>query len=106
MVISRATRSGNEAATWRIIGNHGGTVIADPDDPENQVLRLVATGPTEHMHNHAETTLKYGDEYVRHQYIRTDYEISFRARWVSGSNQLNSRLYFNRLPRTTLLDRP
>ena len=56
---------GSEAAKWRIIGNHHGTVVADPDDPENQVLRLVANGPTEHMHNHAETTLKFGDTYVR-----------------------------------------
>ena len=43
--------------TWRIIGNHHGEVIDDPDQPGNKVLRLVATGGTEHMSNHAETTL-------------------------------------------------
>ena len=50
---------GSSAATWRLIGNHRHSeVIVDPDDPANQVLRFVATGATEHMHNHAETTLK------------------------------------------------
>lgn len=85
---------------WRILGNHRHSELAtDPDDPSNSVLRLVATGPTEHMHNHAETTL------TRTLDTR-EYRVSFRARWVSGSNQLNTRLYFNRLPHTTLLDRP
>jgi hypothetical protein len=87
-------------AHWRLLGNHrGSAVVPDPDDPANPVLRLFATGPTGHMHNHAETTLL---EPVRAR----EYEVSFRARWVSGSNQLNSRLYFNRLPRTTLLEQP
>jgi len=85
---------------WRLLGNHRHSeVVADPDDPANLVLRLVATGSTEHMHNHAETTLL--------QPIGTrEYDLSFRARWISGSNQLNSRLYFNRLPRTTLVEQP
>jgi hypothetical protein len=87
-------------STWRIIGNHSGSVIADPDDPTNQVLRLVATGQTEHMHNHAETTVKDGANYVTIS-NRNTYEISFRAKWISGSNQLNTRLWFNRLPETT-----
>lgn len=87
-------------ARWRLLGNHRHSeIVPDPDDPSDSVLRLVATGPTGHMHNHAETTLlrALGAEEV---------ELSFRARWVSGSNQLHSRLYFNRLPRTTLLEQP
>ena len=96
---------GQQPATWRIIGNHRHSqVVTDPDDPDNKALRLVATGPTEHMHNHAETTVKNGGEFVRIQ-NNAVYRISYRAKWVSGSNQLNSRLYFNRLPRTTLLER-
>ena len=76
--------------------------IADPEDPTNQVLQLLATGPTEHMHNHAETTFADGAPIV----TGGQYEISFRAKWVSGSNQLNTRLYFNKLPQTTLVDVP
>jgi hypothetical protein len=85
---------------WRLLGNHRHSeVVADPDDPGNPVLRLVATGATGHMHNHAETTLL--------QPIGTrEYEVSFRARWISGSNQVNTRLYFNRLPRTILVEQP
>ena len=96
---------GEHPDKWRLIGNHRHSeIIVDPADSQNQVLRFVATGPTEHMHNHAETTLKDGNEFVD---IDNDqvYEISFRAQWVSGSNQLNSRLYFNRLPRTSLIER-
>ncbi len=90
----------DEDDRWRLLGNHRHSeVVPDPDDPANGVLRLVATGPTGHMHNHAETTLlkPIGDH---------EYEISFRARWISGSNQLHSRLYFNRLPTTTLVAQP
>lgn len=87
-------------AHWRLLGNHRhGGVVPDPDDPSNPVLRVVATGAEGHMHNHVETTLLRP---VRDR----EYEISFRARWVSGSNQLNTRLYFNRLPRTTRVAQP
>ncbi len=93
----------NGAASWRFLGNHRhSAVIPDPDDPTNPVLRLVATGPTEHMHNHLETTLAGNASVVNGR----TYRISFRARWISGSPRLNSRLYFSRLARTTLLDTP
>ena len=88
------------SGAWRLLGNHRHSgVVPDPEEPANPVLRLVATGPTGHMHNHAETTLL--------EPIGTgEYEISFRARWISGSNQVNTRLYFNRLARTTLVEQP
>ena len=88
------------ASKWRLLGNHGGTVIDDPDQPGNKVLRLVATGSTDHMSNHVETTLA-GNRSVANGRV---YRISYRAKWVSGSRQLNTRLYFNRLARTTILD--
>lgn len=91
------------AGAFRIIGNHRHSeVVIDPDDPGNHVLRLAATGPTEHMHNHLETTLAGGHRITNGR----TYRISMRARWVSGSNQLHARLYFNRLARTTVLARP
>ncbi len=90
----------DDLAPWRLLGTHRhGGLVPDPDDSANSVLRLVATGATEHMHNHVETTLG-------RPISAREYAISFRARWVSGSNQLNSRLYFNRLPVTSLLPRP
>ncbi len=89
-------------AGWRVLGNHTGTIIADPGQPGNQVLRLVAGGSTDHDGNLAETTLAAGRSIVNGR----TYEISFRARWISGSPSLNTRLYFNRLPRTTRLAVP
>ncbi|MDB4798826.1 CotH kinase family protein, partial [Verrucomicrobia bacterium] len=88
---------------WRLLGNHSRfEVIDDPTQAGNKVLRVTATGPTEHMSNHAETTLRFGNAFVSVSANR-EYEISFRAKWLGGSNQLNTRLYFNRLPETTLL---
>lgn len=95
------TSSGDDK--WRILGTHRHTeVIVDPESGSNHVLLFVATGPTEHMHNHLETTLADGRSITNGQ----EYEITFRAKWISGSNQLNTRLYFNRMAKTTLIDKP
>ncbi|MBN8458359.1 MAG: lamin tail domain-containing protein [Verrucomicrobia bacterium] len=88
---------------WRCIGNHGQgrtVVITDPADPSNKCLRVVATGATEDKHNRIETTFVGSERAV---VVGRTYRISFRARWVAGSNQINSRLYFNYLQRTSLL---
>jgi hypothetical protein len=88
---------------WRLLGNHSRSrVIPDPSNPGNRVLHLVATGPTEHMHNHLETTLAGNRSIVNGR----EYEVSYRAKWLGGSSQLNTRLYFNRVARTTLLKVP
>lgn len=85
---------------WRFLGNHSDArIVTDPDNASNHVLYLHATGATEHMHNHIETTLAGGRDVVNGR----TYQISFKARWISGCNKLNTRLYFNRLARTTLL---
>lgn len=96
---------GAAPATWRIQGTHQGTVIADPTNAANKVLRLVASGPGEHLANHAETTLKAGAAFET-VVLGTQYEISFKAKWIAGSPQLNSRLFFNYLPKTTILVTP
>jgi len=93
----------NGATSWRTIGTHAqSSVIVDPANSANHVLHLIASGPAEHMHNHAETTLAGGATIVNGR----EYRISFRARWLAGSNQLHTRLYFNRLAQTTSLDVP
>lgn len=99
--------SSGDASFWRLIGNHRtSVVIDDPYQPGNKVLKLMASGPTEHMSNHAETTLKAGNTFISSINPSLDYRISLRARWLRGSNQLNTRLWLNRLPRTTLLTAP
>jgi hypothetical protein len=90
-------------SSWRPRGNHRHCeVVPDPDAPGNPVLRLLALGPTEHMHNQLDTTLANGESVNN----GTVYEISFRARWVEGSNQVLTRLYFNRFPKRHLVEVP
>ena len=91
----------DNAAAWKLVGNHRhGEIIDDPDSPGNKVLRIVATGATEHMNNQIFTKLASSISNGR------VYEISFRARWVSGSRQLHTRLYFNRCANVNFIDRP
>lgn len=88
---------------WRVLGTHQfSRVIDDPDQPGNRVLQVVATGPQEHMHNHIATTLTGGLSVANGQ----TYEISYRAKWLRGSRWLNTRLWFNRVARTTELVAP
>ncbi len=88
---------------WRALGDHGRSrVEADPDKAGGHVLHLVATGPTDHMHNHLETTLANGRAVTDGK----TYQVSFRAKWLAGNNRLNTRLYFNRVARTTALPMP
>ena len=92
---------GGSPAAWRILGNHQASgVVALPEG--GRALKLVATGPLEHSYNLASTTFANG----RSLNSSRTYEISFRAKWVAGSPQLNTRLYFNRLSRTHILPQP
>lgn len=104
-LIQNGNFNAGTAATWRIIGTHVGTIVDDPTAPGNKVLKVSASGGTEHMHNHAETTLKLGAAYHAINGSQT-YSISFRAKWLRGSNRLHTRLWHNRLPRQTLLNMP
>ncbi len=104
-LIQNGNFSGGNANFWRVIGTHSGSVVDDPLSPGNKVLKVVATAETEHMHNQAGTTLKNGAAF--HTLVATDtYNITFRAKWLRGSNLLHSRLYVNRLPLKTVLNRP
>ena len=97
---------GSQPGKWRLLGSHGAHgqsyVVEDPSQPGNHVLQLVATSGTEHEHNHAETTLAGNRKIVAGR----EYKISYRAKWLGGSNQINTRLYFNWLQATTLIDVP
>ena len=98
--------AGEVADKWRAVGTHGSheqtVVVVDPDNAANKCLHVVATGPTGDKHNKIETT--YADR--ERVSVGTEYEISFRAKWLRGSNQVNTRLYFNYLQKTTLLSVP
>jgi hypothetical protein len=88
------------AAHWRLLGNHRTSrVEAEPGNPGNQVLHLIASGAGEYQGNQIESTFIGNQALVEGR----TYEISLRARWLSGGGRLNTRLYFNRLPRTNVL---
>lgn len=101
LLVDGTFENGN-ADSWRFLGSHREAEIVPDPDGGGHVLRLRATNSTGHMHNHVETTLANGESVVN----GVEYELSFRARWLNGDNQLHTRLYFNRLPRKTLLARP
>lgn len=106
--IQNGTFEGDVAGTvplkWRCLGNHGihgrTVVIADPDNASNKCLRVVATGTTEDKSNRIETTFAGGRQVT----VGNTYQISFRARWMAGTNKVNTRLYFNYLQRTESLN--
>ena len=88
---------------WRFLGNHGSSgVMEETGTPGNHVLRLAATGPMETNHNHAEST------FLNNTVLSTSatYEVSFRARWLAGTNQLNTRAYYQKLAKTWELPIP
>ncbi|MEM7384973.1 MAG: lamin tail domain-containing protein, partial [Verrucomicrobiota bacterium] len=90
---------------WRLLGNHGihgeSVLVPDPEDDGNQVLKVVATGGhSQSMGNQIETTLGPAGFELSSKKV---YEISFRARWIEGTPRLHSRLFFNRLPKVSIL---
>lgn len=88
------------AAHWRFLGNHQRSLVKpEPGNSSNSVLHLIASDAGEYQGNQIETTFLGNQTLVQGR----EYEISLRARWLTGSARLNSRLYFNRLPRTNVL---
>jgi hypothetical protein len=91
------------AAHWRFVGNHRTSrVEAEPGNPANQVLHLIASGSGEYQGNQLSSTFLNDQALVQGR----TYTISLRARWLSGGGRLNSRLYFNRIPKTNTLALP
>jgi hypothetical protein len=85
---------------WRMLGNHGASqIILEPANPGNRVLKVAASGPSRTSHNHIETSFVGNTPLVDGQ----EYEVSFRARWLAGSPQLNTAAFHQKLARTTLL---
>lgn len=92
---------GATPSKWRILGSHKDSHVTELKDG-GKALLVVATGAADHSYNLASTT------FAENRAINPSktYEISFRAKWLSSSPQLNTRLYFNRLARTHILPQP
>ncbi|MDB6038978.1 MAG: CotH protein [Verrucomicrobiales bacterium] len=88
---------------WRLLGSHSQSRIEiDPDNSANHVLHLISTAATGHIHDHLETTYASGRTVTDGK----EYQISFRGKWLAGNNRLNTRLYFNRVAKTSALPMP
>lgn len=86
---------------WRAVGTHLlSQTTAEPGNPGNSVLHVVATGATEYQGNLLESTFLNNIALVSGR----EYEISLRARWLAGGKKLHTRLYFNRLACTNTLN--
>ncbi len=106
-LIANGDFAGGTAASWRFQGNHRTTsIVDDPAAPGNKVMKIVATGYTEHMSNHIEQTLRNGATLPWTINPAKTYRISYRARWAGGGNRLQTRLYFNRGARQEILPMP
>lgn len=91
------------ATAWRMRGTHRtSAIVAEPGNAGNQVMRVTSTGGTDVLHNCIEITLNGNAAIVNGR----EYEISFRAKWVRGANQLNTRFYWNRCAKVTRLTVP
>lgn len=94
------------ATRFRLLGNHSRSrVIDDPDKPGNKLLHLAATDARGYMHNQVETTLKFNNV-IQPVRTGTEYQISFDAKWLSGTPQFHTELYYNKIARKTLLELP
>ena len=95
-------QTGASPADWRLIGTHSGRVVTDSENAGNRVLHVVASGPQQYVHDHAETTFAGNASVVSN----ATYDVSFRAKWLGGSRQLNTRLYFTRMSNTVQFAMP
>lgn len=84
---------------WRILGTHQNSHI------ENNALKIVATSRFNYLNNLIETNLTNGGS-LRPVNPGTEYQISFRAKWLSGTPQLRFEFYYNKLAQLVTLDQP
>lgn len=92
-------------ASWRLLGNHSHSAVVAEGTDADRVLHLIATGSTSYLDNRLETTLKSGGALVPVVTGR-EYEIAFDAKWIAGSPQFRTELYYNKVAATTILEMP
>ncbi|MBM3831856.1 MAG: hypothetical protein FJ403_00975 [Verrucomicrobia bacterium] len=91
---------------WRLLGTHSHSFVEPhPENSGDSVLHMVATGAMSYMDNRLETTLRVGTTNVPVVNGR-EYEISFDAKWLAGSPQVRTELYYNKVAATTIIAMP
>ena len=92
-----------DAKYWRRIGTHQLSEVVETE--ESPALKIVASARMNYLNNLLESNLKSNGSRVAVK-AGTDYQISFRAKWLKGSPQLRFELYYNRLAKTVILKQP
>lgn len=87
------------ASNWRLIGNHEQSeAIMDPE--AGAVLKVVAESSMNYLNNLCEGSLTKEVETGK------EYEVSFDAKWLSGSSQLRTEVYYNKFAKKHILEMP
>ena len=102
-LMQNGTFDAGNANYWRRIGTHKLSEVIDSE--ESPVLKIVASARMNYLNNLIETNLKSNGSWAPVK-PGTDYQISFRAKWLKGTPQLRFELYYNRLAKTVILKQP
>lgn len=89
---------------WRVLGTHRESDILS--DGGQNVLRVLASGRLSHLNNLIESNLTLADGSLRPVMSGTEYKVSFRAKWVSGSPKFRFEFYYNKLAKLVVLKQP
>jgi hypothetical protein len=98
-----ANGSFETTAGWRLLGTHQDSHIVN--DAGNNALKVVASSRFNYLNNLIESNLTSGGS-LRNITNGTEYQISFRAKWLSGSPQFRFEFYYNKLAQLVILDQP
>lgn len=88
---------------WRLLGTHQDSHVVN--DEGNNVLKVSAVSRMNYLNNLIESNLTSGGS-LREVTPGTTYQVSFRAKWLSGSPQFRFELYYNKLAELVILDQP
>ncbi len=87
------------SGNWRLVGNHGKSEAVKLAE-EGSVLQIVAESSMNYLNNLCEATLTEEVE------TGEEYEVSFDAKWLGGSPQLRTEVYYNKFARKHILIMP
>ena len=89
----------NTSSHWRLIGNHDQSqAVEDPD--AGAVLEIVAGSSMNYLNNLCEASLSAAVDTGK------EYQVSFDAKWLSGSPQLRTEIYYSKIAKKHILIMP
>ena len=93
-----------DASGWRLLGTHKRSEVISASG--DNVLKIKASDKFNYLNNLIESNLTLNGGALRATRNGTDYRVSFRAKWLSGSAQLRFEIYYNKLASLVILNQP